>query len=91
MKKRMHIFAFGRVQRVWYRENTKKKADALGVFGWVKNLKDKRVEAVAQGEEEEVLRLVEWMKKGPIYAKVTKLEFFEEEYEGEFEGFEIIY
>ena len=92
MKKiRMHLLISGRVQMVLLRFNTRRQARKLGVFGWVKNLSDGRVEAVLEGEESSVLKLVEWAKKGPIFANVKNIEIYKEEYSGEFVDFNILY
>ena len=45
----VHILVAGRVQGVWFRDNTVRQARARGLVGWVKNLRDGRVEIVAQG------------------------------------------
>ncbi|WP_457555818.1 acylphosphatase [Candidatus Pyrohabitans sp.] len=87
--KRVHVFISGRVQGVFYREYTRRKAQELGVKGWVRNLPDGRVEAVFEGEDRAVDEMVRWCWEGSPYASVTKVEAKEEEYTGEFEGFEI--
>lgn len=89
MKVRVHIFVSGRVQGVFFRHNTKKKALELGLTGWVKNLPDGRVEAVFEGERDKIDKILEWAKKGPFLAKVEKLDVKEEDYKGEFDDFEI--
>jgi acylphosphatase len=88
---RLHVFISGRVQGVRFRENTLKKAKGLGVFGWVKNLPDGRVEAVFEGQKEKVEKMLEWSKRGPFFAKVTDLEAREELYKGEFNSFDTIF
>jgi acylphosphatase len=90
-KIRCHIFISGRVQSVFFRDNTRKKAEKLGVFGWVKNLSDGRVEAVVEGEKDKIENLIEWAKKGPFLAKVNDLEIEWQEYKGEFTNFKIRY
>ena len=90
-KIRAHIFVSGKVQGVFYRENTRKKAEKLGVTGWVKNLRDGRVEAVFEGDKKKVEEMVNWARKGPIWAKVEALDVIWEDYRGEFNGFEIRY
>ena len=87
MKIRVHILVSGKVQGVFFRSNTKNTAEALDVSGCVRNLPDGRVEAVFEGEKEEVDKMVEWCKKGPEYARVTGIEIIVEEYKGEFKGF----
>jgi len=87
-KVRAHIFASGKVQGVFFRENTVKKAQQLGITGWVKNLADGRLEAVFEGEKDKVEKIVNWAKKGPFLAKVYNLEVEWQEYKGEFNNFE---
>ena len=88
-QKRVHIFASGRVQGVYYRQLTLKHASELGVKGWVKNLLDGKVEAVFEGESEAVNKLVELCRKGPSFARVDHLEIDEEVYKNEFETFRV--
>lgn len=86
---RVHIYVSGRVQGVFYRSNTRRKALELGITGWVRNLPDGRVEIVAEGEREKLERLIEWCRHGPPLARVEDLEIIWEEPRGEFESFTI--
>ena len=86
---RAHIFVEGKVQGVFFREKTRKKAEEIEVTGWVKNLPDGRVEAVFEGGKEKVQNLIEWSKRGPFFAKVDNVEIHWEEYQGEFKNFEV--
>lgn len=88
---RVHIFVSGLVQGVFFRAKTKNKAKELGLFGWVRNLPDGRVEILAEGEKEKLEKLIEWTKKDPGSAKVESLETAWQEYRGEFKNFEIRY
>jgi len=88
-KVRTHVFISGKVQGVFFRENTRKKALELNVFGFVRNLQDGRVEAIIEGEKDKVGKLIEWMKKGPSLARVDNIEINFEDYQGEFKNFEI--
>ena len=90
-KVRAHIFVSGFVQGVFFRSNTKAKAKEFGVLGWVRNLPDGRVEAVFEGEKEDVEKMIEWTRRGPVYSKVEDVEVEWEEYRGEFDDFEIRY
>ncbi len=87
MNARVHVFVSGKVQGVFFRSGTKDKAEELGLAGWVRNLQDGRVEAVFEGEEGKVEKMVEWCRKGPEYARVTGVEVIPEPYMGEFSGF----
>ncbi|HID42306.1 MAG TPA: acylphosphatase [Archaeoglobaceae archaeon] len=90
MKVRAHLFISGIVQGVFFRETTKERALEVGVAGWVRNLKDGRVEAVFEGEKEKVDKMIEYCSKGSILAKVESVEVKWEEPEG-LKDFKIIY
>jgi acylphosphatase len=77
--KRVHLFISGRVQGVFYRAFTKEVADSLGLKGWVRNLRDGRVEAVFEGEEDKISIAIERCKEGPPYARVDNIEIIWEE------------
>ena len=89
MKARVHLFVSGRVQGVFFRANTRDKANELGVKGWVRNLPDGRVEVVAEGKKPALERLIEFCRKGPEGAKVENIQIEWEEPRDEFETFEI--
>jgi len=90
-KIRAHIFVSGRVQGVFFRDSTRRIAEELGIFGWVKNLNNSKVEAVLEGEKEIIEKLIEWAKRGPTFARVDEIKIEWEEYKKEFENFEIRY
>jgi len=88
---RAHVYVSGRVQGVFFRSETQDQAKRHHVTGWVRNLPDGRVEAVFEGEKENVEKLIEFCKRGPPGALVTKVEVSWETYTGEFNGFKIRY
>ncbi len=91
MTARAHVFVSGRVQGVFFRFETKELARRLGVGGWVRNRRDRRLEAVFEGEKEDVERMIEFCRRGPSGAMVTDVEVRWEEPTGEFEGFNVRY
>ena len=91
MKARAHVFVSGRVQGVFFRSEARYEARKRGVSGWVRNLPDDSVEAVFEGEEENVKKLLEFCRRGPGGAKVTGTDVTWENYSGEFRDFEIRY
>ena len=91
MKARAHVFVSGRVQGVFFRSETRYEARKHGLTGWVRNLPDDRVEAVFEGEEENVKKLLEFCKRGPSGAKVTSIDVNWQRYSGEFKDFKIRY
>ena len=90
-KQRIRIFVTGKVQGVFFRQALKVMAKKNNVFGWVKNLKDGRVEAILEGDEEKVNRLVEWSHGGPANARVEDVEIRNEKFIGEFSQFDVLY
>jgi len=91
LKVRAHVFVSGRVQGVFFRSETQHEALRHGLTGWVRNLPDRRLEAVFEGEEDRVERLIEFCRRGPPGAKVTNIEVVWESYTGEFRGFRMRY
>ncbi len=70
----VRIVVRGRVQGVSFRAATLEKATIHGVEGWVRNRSDGSVEALLQGDEEEVRRVLDWARRGPPLASVTEVE-----------------
>ncbi len=88
---RIRIIVTGKVQGVFFRQALKVMAKKNNVFGWVKNLKDGRVEAVLEGDEEKISRLVEWAHGGPANARVEDVEIRNEKFIDEFSKFDVLY
>ncbi len=86
----VNIIVKGKVQGVFYRASAKDEAIALGVKGWIRNLENGDVEAVACGEEKEVKEFIEWCRQGPIRADVKELIITETPGVEEFESFKLI-
>lgn len=80
---RAHVWVSGRVQGVFFRQQTARIARDLGVGGWVRNLEDGRVEAVFEGDGPQVNRVVDWIATGPPHAVVKHRELEWEEPQGE--------
>ncbi len=90
-KKAVRVLISGRVQGVCFRMETERAADRFGVFGWVRNRSDGRVEALFEGEQEAVDSMVKWCRQGPPLARVTGVEVTEIPYSGSFNDFTIRY
>jgi len=86
---RIHAFFTGRVQGVFFRASTQKKAQELGLNGWVRNLSDGRVEAVFQGSSELIDALITWCKDSMPLSHVISVET-EQQVPENIQGFEII-
>ena len=76
------------MQGVFFRDSTRRLARQYGVAGWVANREDGAVEAVFEGEEEAVERLIAFSRKGPRGAEVRSVEVEEEEFE-DLQGFSV--
>jgi acylphosphatase len=87
LKARAHVYVSGRVQGVFFRSETQDEARRQDVTGWVRNLPDGRVEAVFEGEKENVEKLSDFCRRGPPGASVTKVDITWEDYTGQFKGF----
>lgn len=85
---RARVLVSGKVQGVFYRDTTKKEADRRGVRGWVRNLRDGRVEAAFEGEAEKVDEMVAWCRVGSPLSRPTFVERIDEP-EERIAGFEI--
>jgi len=70
MVSRVHLFVSGRVQGVSFRRHTREYAQRFDLAGWVRNLTDGRVEVVAEGNEDGLKALVEWVHIGSHKAVV---------------------
>ena len=91
MKKvRAHLTIQGIVQGVYFRSDTSGLARRHNCSGWVRNTSNGSVEAVIEGEEAEVKKVVEWCRSGPPMSRVDRVQALWEEYTGEFDGFSVI-
>lgn len=77
--KRVHVLISGKVQGVGFRASTRRRAKNLELAGWVKNTEDGKVEAVFEGEDDNVEEMLDWCRKGPSIAKVVNVDVEEEE------------
>ena len=88
MKKRMGLKIYGKVQGVFFRDSSRRKAKELNLFGWVENAPDGTVQIVAEGEEKNLKELIEWCRAGGSeYARVDKVNIEWLEPSGQFNDF----
>ena len=79
---RRRAVVHGRVQGVFFRDTMRRLAQSRGVAGWVTNRPDGAVEAVFEGEPEDVESMLSFCREGPRGAIVERVEVIEEEPEG---------
>ena len=89
MQNRARLLVSGRVQGVYFRVFTRKKALQLGVKGYTRNLADGQVEIVAEAEEDILEKFLQWCHKGPITARVDQVIFVPLESDEDFSSFGI--
>lgn len=82
-----HVVIEGKVQGVYFRMETKRQAEILGVKGWVRNKRDGSVEATLEGKDSAVKEMIAWCHKGPFGARVTDVRVQWGKYSGEFVDF----
>jgi len=79
---RSRVTVHGHVQGVFFRDSVKRLAQRHGVSGWVSNRPDGALEAVFEGDEDAVERLVSFCREGPRGAQVESVDLSDEEPEG---------
>ncbi len=89
--KQVHLYVSGKVQGVYFRQGLKETSEKNNVTGWVRNLPDKRVEAVLSGEESNVDAVIDWCRFGPGGAIVDDLTIIDETGSEKFANFEILF
>jgi acylphosphatase len=91
MALRAHVWISGIVQGVAFRYYTRRQATRLGLTGWVRNLRDGRVEAIFEGDETQVEDMLAWCREGPPGARVDDLNMEKSQASGEFTTFDITF
>jgi len=89
--KRIHVYISGKVQGVFFRAETQRTANSFNLTGWVRNITDGRVEAVFEGDDANIDKMLAWCHIGPPAARVEEVSTEEEIYTGEFRDFNIKY
>jgi acylphosphatase len=84
-----HVIISGRVQGVFFRAETRRAAERIGVTGWVRNRPDGTVEAVFDGNPQAVKDAIAWCHRGSPMSKVEDVQVTWEESDGAFTDFSI--
>jgi acylphosphatase len=87
--KRVELTIKGRVQGVFYRASARDEAERLGLKGLVRNLPDGSVEAIAEGEHEQLEEFIAWCRRGPPLAEVEEALIRWTESSGQFISFRV--
>jgi acylphosphatase len=84
----VHLLIQGKVQGVFFRASAKDVAEQLKLTGWIRNTAEGEVETMVSGDEARIKEFIEWCKKGPKQAEVTKVIVTEKE-DDNFDSFRI--
>jgi acylphosphatase len=90
-QQRVRLLVSGNVQGVFFRQALKVIAKKNNISGWVRNLKDGRVEAVLEGDSKSTNSVIEWTRVGPANSRVDDIKVINEEFENEFLTFDVLY
>lgn len=86
----VQLIVSGRVQGVYFRDFTHRRARELGLTGYVRNLQDRNaVEVVAEGKRSQLEKLIDYVKVGPPAARVEKLDTMWSAFTGSYPEFSI--
>lgn len=85
------MFISGNVQGVGFRYFTLKNAESLNLKGWVKNSPDGRVEALFEGNPEDVEQMIKRCRKGPAASCVVDVEVQRLSNEEELNSFKVLH
>ncbi len=83
----LHAIVHGRVQGVGFRDATERRAVELGLTGWVRNLADRTVEVVAEGDQAILETFLAYLQRGPNSAQVKQVDADWRAASGDFEHF----
>lgn len=89
MLTRVQILVSGRVQGVCFRDFTQREAASLGLVGWVRNLSDGRVEAIAEGEKDRLEDFISRIRQGPTLSRVDDIQLIWSDCQREYSDFRI--
>lgn len=87
---RAQVFVDGDVQGVNFRAECARNARRHSLGGWVRNLADGRVEALFEGNRDDVEHMLEWCRQGPVHASVRDVEVVWEAPTGADTGFRVV-
>jgi acylphosphatase len=84
------IIVKGTVQSIFFRNFVKEKADALSIKGIARNLDNGDVEIIAEGEKENIAKLLEEIKQGPKYSQIRSVTAEERKWTGDLKEFKVL-
>jgi len=88
-KVQYHVIVYGKVQGVFFRAETSRAAQKFNITGWVRNLANGTVEAVIEGDETDIQKMIQWLKKGSPLSSVSKIDLQKNPSCSDFNSFKI--
>ena len=88
--KRVEVLVVGHVQGIFFRQTAKEQAEKLNLTGWARNEADGSVHIVAEGEKEDLQKLIDWAKVGTKWSQVERVDVEWEEATRGFKDFKIL-
>jgi len=90
MKKSVRLYIEGTVQGVFFRQFIQENAERQNIKGFVRNLEDGKVEVFAEGDNDNVDKMIELCKQGPKHSQIRNVEVKEEKFQG-FKEFKMLH
>ena len=90
VKSAAKIVVSGTVQGIFFRNFAKEHADKLNLKGFVRNLENKDVEVFAEGEKENIAKLISALKEGPQHSQIRSVKTEEKKWSGDLKEFKIL-
>lgn len=87
--KRLTARIYGHVQGVFFRDTTRRQAQQRDITGWVRNERDGTVQVVAEGAEQDLEQMLDFLHRGPSAARVDRVEAEWQSATGEFTTFQV--
>ncbi|MBE0585617.1 MAG: acylphosphatase [Desulfofustis sp.] len=87
----VHASIYGRVQGVFFRDYTCRKAEELGLTGWVRNCRDGSVQCLISGDDGAVESMIDWLHRGSPSARVERVVIGKTPRDQNLSGFRVVY
>ncbi len=90
VKSASKIVISGTVQGLFFKNFTKENADKLNLKGFIRDLESGEIEVIAEGERENIVQLVDILRKGPAYSQIRNIKVEERKWSGDLKEFKVL-
>jgi acylphosphatase len=84
------IVISGTVQGLFFKNFTKENADKLNLKGFIRDLESGEIEVIAEGDKENLIKLVDILRKGPAYSQIRNIKVEERKWSGDLKEFKVL-